>query len=222
MDFTARVLPDSYHYAGWALLGWLLWRAWLSGTWRALAEPGRARLFFVACAVVLALWQVRTGVKPGLAFHLYGVAALTLMFGYWRAVLAGSLILLVQAALGRGSLVALGLDVVLTVALPAWLSWQTMRLLQKHLPRNFFVYALGNGFFGAALSVVAIGIATTLAMSASGAYTLDYLLAHYTPYATLLISWAEAFSTGMAVTVMAVYRPEWLETYDEVATISGR
>ena len=30
-------------------------------------------------------------------------------------------------------------------------------------------------------------------MTLAGAYSLDYLLAHYTPYATLLISWAEAF-----------------------------
>jgi uncharacterized membrane protein len=168
------------------------------------------------------LWQIRTGIKPGLTFHLYGMAALTLMFGFWRATFAGALILLVNAVFGRGSWNALGVDALLMAALPAAVSWGIFRLLERRLPNHFFVYVLGNGFFGAALSVAVIGLATTVLMSVAGAYPLDYLLAHYTPYATLLISWAEAFSTGMAITVMAVYRPHWLETFDDVKYIQNK
>jgi uncharacterized membrane protein len=107
-------------------------------------------------------------------------------------------------------------------ALPAAVSWGTFRLLERRLPNHFFVYVLGNGFFGAALSVAAIGLATTALMALAGAYTLDYLFTHYTPYATLLISWAEAFTTGMAITVMAVYRPAWLETFDDVKYLHNK
>jgi uncharacterized membrane protein len=80
---------------------------------------------------------------------------------------------------------------------------------------------LGNGFFGAALAVAAIGLTTTATMALAGAYSLEYLLAQYTPYA-MLISWGEAFSTGMAITVMAVYRPDWLETFDDVKYIQNK
>jgi uncharacterized membrane protein len=59
-------------------------------------------------------------------------------------------------------------------------------------------------------------------MTVADAYSLDYLLAHYTPYATLMLSWAEAFSTGMAITVMAVYRPAWLETFDDARYIQNK
>ena len=227
MDFTApglsaTVLPAPFYLVGWLGLAWLAWRWLMSGDWRRLAEPSRLNLFLAATVAVLALWQIRTGIKPGLAFHLYGMAALTLMFGFWRASFAGVLILLANAAFGRGSWTALGVDALLVAALPAAVSWNVFRLLERRLPNHFFVYVLGNGFFGAALSVAAIGLATTVLMTLAGTYSLDYLLTHYTPYATLLIGWAEAFSTGMAITVMAVYRPAWLETFDDAKYIQNK
>ncbi len=221
MNFTALVLPESFHLAGWLGLAVLAWRWLMSGDWRRLAEPSRLNLFLGATVAALALWQIRTGIKPGLAFHLYGIAALTLMFGFWRATFSGVLILLANAAFGRGSLTSLGLEALLTAALPAAVSWGLFRLLDRRLPNHFFIYVLGNGFFGAALSVAAIGLVTTAVMSVAGAYPLEYLLDNYTPYATLLISWAEAFSTGMAITVMAVYRPAWLETFDDARYIQN-
>jgi uncharacterized membrane protein len=226
MNFTApalfaSVLPESFHLAGWLGLAFLAWRWLMSGDWRQLAEPQRLNLFLGATVVVLALWQIRTGVKPGLSFHLYGMAALALMFGFWRATFAGVLILLANAAFGRGSWVALGMDALLTAALPAAVSWSVFRLLDRYLPNHFFIYVLGNGFFGAALSVVAVGLATTALMMLGGAYALDYLLAHYTPYA-MLISWGEAFTTGMMITVMAVYRPDWVESFDDARYIQNK
>lgn len=222
LALTASVLPESFYLTGWLGLALLAWRWLMSGDWRRLAEPSKLNLFLAATVAVLALWQIRTGIQPGLAFHLYGIAALTLMFGFWRATFAGVLILLANAAFGRGSWNALGVDALLVAALPAAVSWSVYRVLEWKLPNHFFVYVLGNGFFGAALSVAAIGLATTALMSVAGVYSLDYLLTHYTPYATLMISWAEAFSTGMAITVMAVYRPTWLETFDDVKYIQNK
>lgn len=219
---VALALPDVWLMVGWAGLAFLGWRWLMSGDWRRLAEPSKLNLFLGATVAVLALWQIRTGIKPGLAFHLYGVAALTLMFGFWRATFSGVLILLANAAFGRGRWTSLGVDALLVAALPAAMSWNIYRFLERRLPNHFFIYVLGNGFFGAALSVGAVGLATTALMAVAGAYPLDYLLAQYTPYATLLLGWAEAFSTGMAVTVMAVYRPAWLETFDDVKYIQNK
>jgi len=222
MNFTALVLPQSFHLFGWLGLAFLGWRWLMSGDWRRLAEPARLNLFLATTVAVMALWQIRTGVKPGLAFHLYGISAMTLMFGFWRASFAGTLILLINAVFGRGSLVGLGIDALVQVALPAAVSWGVFRLLERRLPNHFFIYVFGNGFFGAALAVAAIGLATTAMMVLADAYSLDYLLTQYTPYATLLISWAEAFSTGMAITVMAVYRPAWLETFDDAKYLQNK
>jgi uncharacterized membrane protein len=226
MNFTApalfaSVLPESFHLVGWLGLVFLGWRWLMTGDWRQLAEPQRMNLFLGATVAALALWQIRTGVKPGLSFHLYGMAALALMFGFWRATFSGVLILLANAVFGRGNWGALGVDTLLMAALPAAVSWGFFRLLDRYLPDHFFIYVLGNGFFGAVLSVVAIGLATTALMALGGVYPLEYLLSYYTPYA-MLISWGEAFTTGMVVTVMAVYRPGWLESFDDVRYIQNK
>ena len=227
MNFTApglpaSLLPESFYLVGWLGLAILLWRWLMSGDWRRLAEAQWLNLFLGATVAVLALWQIRTGFKPGLSFHLYGLAALTLMFGFWRATFSGVLILLANAAFGHASWGALGVDALLMAALPAAVSWGVCRLIERRLPNHFFIYVLGNGFFGAALSVAAVGLATTALLALAGAYPLDYLLTQYTPYATVLLGWAEAFSTGMAVTVMAVYRPAWLETFDDAKYIQNK
>lgn len=219
---ASLALPEALLLAGWAGLALLAWRWMMSGDWRRLGEPAKLNLFLAATVAVLALWQIRTGVKPGLAFHLYGVAALTMMFGFWRATFAGVLVLVANAAFGKGAWSTLGFDALVTAALPAAVSWNLYRLLDRRLPNHFFIYVLGNGFLGGALSVAAIGLITTFIMAAAGAYTTEYLFTHYTPYATLLISWGEAFMSGMAVTVMAVYKPHWLETFDDARYIQNK
>src|SRR3569833_878598 len=218
---SASLLPVSFYLVGWLGLAILVWCWLLLGVWRRLAEPSRLNLFLGATWAVRALWQIRTGGKPGLAFHLYGLAALTLMFGFWRATFSGVLVLLANAAFGHGSWEALGADALLMAALPAGVSWNVYRFVERRLPNHFFIYVLGNGFFGAALSVAVIGVTPTALMALAGVYPLDYLLAKYTPYVLVLISWAEAFSTGMAVTMMAVYRPAWLETFDDAKYIQN-
>jgi uncharacterized membrane protein len=219
---TALALPDLLLMAGWAGLAVFAWGWMMSGDWRRLAEPAKLNLFLGATVAILALWQIKTGVKPGLAFHLYGIAALTLMFGFWRAVGAGVLVLVANAAFGKGTWPTLGFDAMMMAVLPAAVSWNLFRVLDRRLANHFFIYVLGNGFAGGWLSVAAIGLATTLIMAASGAYTTEYLFTHYTPYATLLISWGEAFMSGMAVTVMAVYKPHWLETFDDARYLQDK
>ncbi len=221
MNFSLLVLPESLRLAGWLGLTFFAWRWLQSGDWRALARPERLNLFLGATVAVLGLWQIRAGIKPGLSFHLYGISVLTMMFGFWRASFAGMLILLTNALFGRGSLATLGVDALLVAILPAATSWGLFWLLDRHLPNHFFIYVLGNGFFGGALAAGAIGLVTTAVMAVSEVYPLHYLLEHYTPY-TLLVGWAEAFSTGMAVTIMAVYRPAWLETFDDSRYIQNK
>jgi uncharacterized membrane protein len=50
--------------------------------------------------------------------------------------------------------------------------------------------------------------------SPPGAYPINYLLEEYPPY-FLLISFSEAFITGMLITMMVIYKPEWVATFDD-------
>jgi uncharacterized membrane protein len=55
----------------------------------------------------------------------------------------------------------------------------------------------------------------------SGAYALAYLKTNYLPY-YILMGWSEAISTGMAITLMVVYRPEWVATFDDRRYLNGK
>jgi uncharacterized membrane protein len=215
------ILPESFTTLGWIGLVLVMWGLWRSGDWKKLLDPIRSNLFLGTSVALLVLWQIRAGIRPGLEFHLYGVTAATLMFGPWRGMLAGLIALIGSILGGHGEWNNLGIEGLVFTALPALVTYRLFKLVERKLPNHFFIYVLVNGFFVAALSMITIGLTATALMALSGVYKLDYLLEHYTPYYVLL-AWSEAFSTGMAVTIMAVYRPEWLETFDDNRYIKNK
>ncbi|HEX6828870.1 MAG TPA: energy-coupling factor ABC transporter permease, partial [Burkholderiales bacterium] len=113
------------------------------------------------------------------------------------------------------------LNALLTGALPVLVSHAVYRLADTRLPNHFFVYVFVNGFFGGALSMVVAGLAGSALLAAAGAYPAAYLYGEYLPFYTLL-AWSEALLTGMAVTLMVVYRPDWIGTFDDLRYLRGK
>ncbi len=221
MNKEASVFADSWNAMGWAGVIILLWFAWRSGDLARLKDSARLNLFLGVAVGLMVMWQIRTGVKPGLSFHLLGASFAALMFGFWRGWLAASLAALAAALTGKGSLAGLGLETLLFCAVPAAVTHHLYRLTDRKLPNHFFIYVLANGFFGAALAIGVAALASTAVLSLAGAYALSYLLENYTPYFVLL-AWSEALTTGMGATLMAVYKPEWLETFDDDRYIKNK
>jgi uncharacterized membrane protein len=207
-------LPESFTIPGWLGLILLFYYFWRSGDWKKLLDAERSNLFLGASVTLLVLWQIRAGIRPGLEFHLLGITATTLMFGPWRGMLTGLIAMVGSVLNGHGEWNNLGIEALVFTALPAFLTNGIFRLVERKLPNHFFIYVLVNGFFLAAFSIICVGLAATALMAIAGVYRLHYLLEQYTPYYVLL-AWSEAFSTGMAITLMAVYRPAWLETFDD-------
>jgi uncharacterized membrane protein len=52
-------------------------------------------------------------------------------------------------------------------------------------------------------------------------YSFQYLAADYLPWFALM-AWAEAFTTGAAITLMVVYRPAWVATFDDARYLRRR
>lgn len=221
MNNELTELSGSWYTLGWAGVVILLWFAWRSGDLARLKDDARLNLFLGVSVALMVMWQIRTGVKPGLSFHLIGASLATLMFGFWRGWLAASLAALAAALTGKSSLAGLGLESLVFCAVPAALTHHLYRFVDRRLPNHFFIYVLANGFFGVALAIGVTALVSTAVMSVSGAYQLPYLLEHYTPY-FMLLAWSEAVTTGMGATLMAVYRPEWLETFDDDRYIKNR
>ena len=213
MNIVSSHIPSHWLWLFWlgsALVGGLVaWRA----RWSRLADPRDLNVFLGAIVVVLALWLIKTGIKPGLNFHMLGATALTLMFRPLFA-LFGLALVVAAITLWQGEYAAFAPNLLIMGGVPVAVSWAIYRFVDRRLPNNLFVYVFLNAFFGAAAAISAVGLVSTGFAALSGAYKLAYLLDQYLPY-YLLMAWAEAFTTGMIVTLMVVYRPEWVATFDD-------
>ena len=213
MNLISSNIPAAWLWTLWALaaaVGFLIVRR---AGWRMLLNSANLNVFLAATVAVLGLWLIKTGIKPGLNFHLLGATALTLMF---RPLFALFAIALITAALSlwNGEFAAFPANWLIMGAVPVGVSWTLFRLIDGKLPNHFFIYVFLNAFFGSAMAIAAVGLASTGFAALAGAYPLAYLLEEYLPY-YLLIAWSEAFATGMLITMMVVYKPEGVATFDD-------
>jgi uncharacterized membrane protein len=220
MNLISAHIPASWSWLLWPLAGLLFYGMGRRAHWRMLADRDNLNVFAGACVAVLLLWLIKAGVKPGLNFHLLGASALTLMFRPWFALLALAVVLAAVTLLS-GEYAAYPANLLLMAVLPVTLSWGIYLLGERWLPHHLFIYVFLNGFFGSALAVSAVGLASTGFVAMAGAYPLDYLLDNYLPF-YLLMAWSEAFATGMIITILVVYKPEWLATFDDRRYLHGK
>jgi uncharacterized membrane protein len=214
MDFPDRLFPIAWSIAAWipvlAALGVCLLRA----PWMQLRETSRFNVLAGAVVVLMLLWSMKAGVKPGLNLHLMGAAVMVLAFGPQLALVGLLAVLAGVTVNGSAAWSSFALNALVMVLVPVGAAWGWLRLAQRFLPSHLFVYIFVNGFFGAALAVMAIGLAAVLLLFAAGAYGAEYLLNEYLPYYVLL-AFSEAWISGMAITLMVVYRPSWVATFDD-------
>lgn len=220
MNLVSANIPAAWVGVLWVLALALAALVLRGANWRMLRDSANLNVFLAATVAVLGLWLIKTGVKPGLNFHLLGATALTLMFRPLFALLSIALIT-AAISLWHGQYAAFPANWLIMGALPVGVSWVLFRLIDGKLPNHLFIYVFLNAFFGSALAILAVGGVSTAFAALAGAYPLDYLLEDYLPY-YLLIAWSEAFATGMLVTLMVVYKPEWVATFDDRRYLLGK
>jgi len=219
-------LPDALLPPGWALGAWVpLAAAWASALrrapWRRLTDPEQLNVMLGMIVALALLWSLKAGVKPGLNFHLLGATVFVLAFGPWLATAGLSAVLAAVTLNGAAAWSAYALNAWIMVLVPVWVSWGIYRLADRMLPNHLFVFIFVNGFVGAGLAVIAAGAAASLLMAGAGVYSGDYLWNEYLPY-YLLLGFSEAWISGMAITLMVVYRPEWVATFDDKRYLAKR
>ena len=178
-------------------------------------------VFFGAMVMLFLLWGVKAGVSPGLGFHHLGATLFTLMFGWPLAIFGLSIIMLASVLLQHNELISLGANGVLSIIIPVMVSYGVLRLSQRFLPDNFFIYIFIAAFFGAGIAVAASRLASIVLLAVTDAYPLAKLIEESLLY-TPMFMFPEMFVTGMLISIFVVYRPDWVVTFDDERYIIGK
>lgn len=214
MNFAGQSVSEACLWLSWTLLGlglpWLLWRA----RWHELAQGNRLHHWAGAILAVSLAWSLKGTLMPGFNLHLIGATLLALMFPLPLACVAMLLAVAAASLNGGESWDAFALNLLSTGWLPVLVATAWLRWTQRHLPHNYFVYLFVTTCLGAVLSVAAVGLAATLLMAAFGPLPLAVLAQDYSPF-FILLAFSEAWLTGMAITLMVVWRPGWVGSFDD-------
>jgi uncharacterized membrane protein len=191
----------------------------INARWKLLQAP-TVLSAWCACIILLTMvWRFRINVSSDLSLHLLGLSLLPLMFGRALATLGLSLTVIAYTALFNGLWSNLGLNLLLLAIMPAWLSDLILRATQRFLPHHLFVYLFGNGFFG---SMAVLSLSGLCSMAAHMLWTRPSGPTSDAIAYMLLLAWGETFVVGFLVTIFAVYRPNWLLTFDDRIYLRGR
>lgn len=214
MNFPEGLFGDGWSFGAFLALATVWLWCLRTAPWRRLADASQLNVWLGSVVVLMLIWSMKAGVKPGLNLHLLGATALTLMFGRQLAILGLSVVMAAVTLNGAAGWDPYALNVLVTAVFPCLAAHALLRVVERYLPANFFCYIFCAAFFGAAIAVVSTGLLASLVLWLAGVYTAEMLLNDYLPYYTLL-GFAEAWLNGAAITLMVVYYPDWVGSFDD-------
>ena len=218
MNFPDQLFSVSWIVGSFALflpiVAWCVWTA----PWRRLGDSAQLNVWLGTIVLLMLMWSMKASVRPGMTMHLLGATMFTLMFGRQLAIL-GLAIVLAAVTFNSTSSVNLGwsaypLNALAMIVVPVFLAWAILRFVERWLPAHFFVYLFVATFFGAALNTVLTGLVATSLLAVADVYPSDLLFGDFF-LSYVLLAFAEAWLTGAAITLMIVYCPHWVATFDD-------
>jgi uncharacterized membrane protein len=208
-----------------ALLGWVVVLPWFAVSLLAvrakfLPSTVSEHAWLGGIVAVALLWTLHVRLPVGLDFGLLGSALFALVFGRARAILGLLAALALHTALADGSWLNFGVNGALLAVVPAWTAGALQRLIERHLPKNIFVFILGNGLF-VSLLVTALTSALLLAAEAAVGTAEPLPVREHLAY-SLLLAWGEALISGMIFSSLVVFLPQAVLTYRQDAYLPPR
>ena len=190
--------------------------------WKELVQKQESQhVFLGAVVMLLTIWGIKAGISPGLGFHHLGATLFTLMFGWPLAVVGLTLTMVASLLLQASDWASLGINGLLSIIIPIAVSHSILKLSQKWLPDNFFIYIFICAFFGAGIAIAISRISAITLLSVMHAYPDEQLIEESLQYLPLFM-FPEAFVTGMLISIFVVYRPNWVATFDDERYIKGK
>jgi uncharacterized membrane protein len=189
--------------------------------WYRFRYPQFRHVFFGTVIGLIVLWNVDAGAFPGLNFHFIGVMLVTLMFRWQYSIWIFTLAIFSEIFTGQIELPVFAMNTVLFAIIPVYVTNLIYKLVDRRLPSHFFIYIYVAGFFGAAFTALFIIVETALFLWATDVYTWNILIHDYIRYSPMMM-FAEGFITGMVITLLVVFKPEWVLTFSDQKYIQGK
>ena len=205
MSFAQSVLAPWALVMTWLLsLGVIVWCLCLR-PWRPLLEDTALQHRWMAATLaIMLMWQLRAQAVDWLTLHLVFTVLMTLVFKMPLALISNVMIN-----------VAMGANVLVTGIVPATVTGFVWRIVDRRLPDNLMVFLFACGFFGTALATLGGGLsAVALIIVAGTDPEAVYLAQEYARFLPLLMP-SEAFITGMLLSILLVYHPSWVATFND-------
>ena len=213
---SAWQLATGIGWIGWVgVLAWSVYREFRSTFWPKFRQDKSYQHWVWASVVALfLLWQLEAGLQAGLQVHFLAITVLVLCHGWRIACWMGAVPILLMGVMGGLPWTTMGLYGLLTVVIPAWCSFAVFQLTYRYLPHHLFIYLFVAAFFNGALTMTAHQLTTAAVMGLSGAFSWGYILDNYLVLLPLLL-FPEALLNGMAITLLVVYKPEWVRSFHD-------
>jgi uncharacterized membrane protein len=221
VELNSELFSRDFHILLALLYGGALLFALRIARWRWILNTQRIHVFLGATLILGLLWHVRAQAEPVVALHLIGVTTITLMFGWAQAIIASTLAMVFLTANGRAEWEMFAFNGLINGVIPATISQLSLLALRTWLPRNFFIYVLGNGFFTAGLSVVAATLCGGALLVLGGVFSYGEIAQVYLPFLPLLF-FPEAFLNGWIVTILVCFKPHWIYSFSDEHYIHGK
>jgi uncharacterized membrane protein len=221
MTVDSSLFPPLLTWLMTLLYGLALISALRMAPWSRLGNAEQLNVYLGTTVALLLLWHMHADMLPGLSYHLLGLTAVTLMFGWSLAVIAASLALAGLCINNGSGWDGFLVNAVVAGVVPITLTQILLILIRWYLPKQFFVYVLVNGFLTGGFVGVTCGYLVTWLLVSSGAYSFAELSDRVLPYFPLMFL-PEAFLNGWALAVLVVFRPLWVYSFSDEQYLSGK
>lgn len=213
MGFLYTPFPLWVAVGGWivaaGLLAFALWR----NPFKRLLDATLQHVWLAIIVAVAVLWASNAWLEDGTVLHLLGATLVVTLFDWELALVSMATVAVLAALVFDAPWSGVALTFLVFGAFPVGISALLQRACIAWLPRNLLMFIVGQGFVSPAIAVSA---AAYLALGAHIALNGGSMLVVPVGYAfsVFLLATGEAWFTGMATALIAVYRPAWVTTYD--------
>lgn len=220
MDLINLPFPVAWQWSAFALLSPVLTWAAMTAPWHRFVASEPVHVWYGTIFGLTLLWSINASIAFGFTFHLLGVSLFTLMAGSRLALIGTALVVAIVTALRDGWWANYALNMLAMGAVPVLVTAGTLRVAERWLPPNYFVYLFVVAFFGSASAMISAGLLASVAAVLGSGQPAAVIFDQYFPY-FIYLGFGEATLTGMLTSLLVAYHPAWVTTFDDARYLRG-